>query len=183
MNTFLKMLPALALSMATLIGQSCFAADGAKDAAQNFYQKYQLMRASGKFSGIPNPAQLDKIGPFLTSQLRTLFLEAYKEQSRCKKLFPEDVPPWIDGDIFTSNTEGFTAFIAQPSQALPAGREVTINFSFIDRKDTVKWSDNLVLKEVNGAWLVDNVFYHATFAYTSGFGAHLQGALKELPAC
>lgn len=158
--------------------------DAARDAAQNFYQKYQRMRGTGKFSGIPNPAQLAQIAPLITPQLRTLFVAAFKEQSRCRKLFPEDIPPWVDGDMFSSNTEGFTAFVPLASEPVPGGRTVSMRFSFIDKQSRVVWNDTLSLQASAGpVWLVDDVLYRATFAYTSGFGASLQGALKELPAC
>jgi len=173
--------------VALAIGHSGIAAvnamDGAKDGAQNFYKQYLGLRATGKVSGILNPGQLAQLGPLLTPQLRSLFSQAFKEQTRCRKLFPEDIPPWVDGDIFTSSAEGFTSFTPTDSKAQANARTVSITFNYAEKKSKVQWTDTVSMREVGGVWLVDDVFYRATFAFTSGFGSHLQGSLKELPAC
>jgi hypothetical protein len=140
------------------------------------------LRASGRVSGILNAGQLARLGPLLTPQLRSLFFQAFKEQTRCRKLFPVGTPPWVAGDSFTSLSEGFTSFTPTASEAQAAGRTVPITSSDAEKKSKVQWNDTVSMCEVGGMWLVDDVFYRATFAFTSGFGSHLQGSLKELPA-
>jgi hypothetical protein len=166
-----------------LVCREAFAADAAKEAAANFYRSYAKLRASGGLSGIPNAPQLARLAPFLTPELRGLFGAALREQERCAKQFPGDKPPWIEGDIFSSNFEGFTTFNAASSRPRKQGREVTIRFRYVEGKSKVEWFDALVLRNEAGRWRVDDVFYRGHFAFTSGFGKNLKSSLKSIPAC
>jgi hypothetical protein len=169
---------------ASLIGcAQTHAADEAREAAAAFYRNYLALRQSGGPSGIPDEAQLAKLAPSITAELRGLLAAALREQARCAKQFPGDKPPWIEGDIFSSNFEGFTSFSASNSRPRNAGREVAIRFTYAERKYRVKWADTLVLRNEAGRWLVDDIFYRGHFAFTSGFGKNLKSSLKSIPAC
>jgi len=176
------------LAVSLIACQEIYAADEGKNAAANFYQNYHKLRQSGGLTGIPNEAQLAQLSPLITPQLRKLFSAAYLEQQRCIKQSPDDKPPWIEGDIFSSNFEGFTSFNAENSKPQGQARQVSrkqvpIKFVYIEGKYKVKWTDTLVLRNEAGHWLVDDIFYHANFAFTSGFGKNLQSSLKSIPAC
>ena len=177
-----SILRSLVLAVSLIACQEIYAADEAKDAAANFYQNYHKLRAGG-LTGIPNEAQLAQLSPLITPQLHRLFSAAYLEQQRCFEQFPDDKPPWIEGDIFSSNFEGFTSFNVASSKAQEQTRQVPVNFVYIEGKFKVKWTDTLVLRNEAGHWLVDDIFYPANFAFTSGFGKNLQSSLKSIPAC
>ena len=177
-----NILRSLLLAVSLLACQAIYAADAAKDAAANFYQNYHKLRAGG-LTGIPNEAQLAQLSPLITPQLRKLFSAAYLEQQRCLEQFPDDKPPWIEGDIFSSNFEGDTSFNVASSKTQGKTRQVPVNFVYVEGKIKVKWTDTLVLRNEAGRWLVDDIFYHANFAFTSGFGKNLQSSLEGVPAC
>lgn len=171
----------MALGIFLLAGQA-FAADEAKDAAGGFYRSYAKLRSDG-LTGIPDEPRLAQLAPLLTPELRDLFSAALREQRRCRDKFPDDKPPWIEGDIFSSSFEGFTSFKAAASRPAKQGREVTVSFVYAEGKTRVKWMDALMLRNVEGRWLVDDIFYRAHFAFSSGFGSHLKSSLKRIPAC
>lgn len=178
----------LLLAVSLIASQEIHAADAAKDAAANFYKNYHKLRQSGGLTGIPNEAQLTQLSPLITPQLGSLLSAALREQQRCAEQFPDDKPPWIEGDIFSSNFEGFTSFNVGNSKSQGQARQVSIKqvpikFVYIEGKYKVKWTDTLVLRNEAGHWLVDDIFYHANFAFTSGFGKNLQSSLKAIPAC
>lgn len=160
-----------------------FAADEAKDAAVGFYQGYSSIRGTAGFTGIPDEARLARLAPMITPELRDLFGGALREQARCAKQFPGDKPPWVEGDIFSSNFEGFTSFSAANSKSRKDGREVAIRFTYAEGKYSVKWTDTLILQNEAGRWLVDDIYYRGHFAFTSGFGKNLKSSLKSIPAC
>lgn len=176
-----KAVRAMALGVFLLAGQA-FAADEAKDAAADFYRGYAKLRAGG-LTGIPDAARLAQLAPLLTPELRDLFSVALREQKRCENKFPDDKPPWIEGDIFSSSFEGFTSFKTAASRPRKQGRQVTVSFVYAEGKTRVKWIDALVLRNVEGRWLVDDIFYRAHFAFSSGFGPTLKSSLKHIPAC
>jgi hypothetical protein len=178
----IKFARTLALSVFLLAGREAFAADEAKDAAVNFYRSYAKLRAGG-LTGIPNEAQLAQLAPLITPELRDLFGVALREQKRCEDKFPDDKPPWIEGDIFSSSFEGFTSYKAAASRPRGQGRQVTVSFVYAEGKTRVKWTDALVLKNEGGRWLVDDLIHRAHFAFSSGFGSNLKSSLKSIPAC
>jgi hypothetical protein len=159
------------------------AADDAKDAAISFYRNYSGLRETGGLSGIPDEAQLAQLAPSITAELRALFGAVLREQARCAKQSPGDKPSWIEGDIFSSNFEGFTSFSAASSKSQKDAREVVVRFTYAEGKYRVKWSDTLVLRNEAGRWLVDDIFYRGRFAFTSGFGKNLKSSLMSIPAC
>ena len=160
-----------------------FAADGARQAAADFYRVYRDLRATGGLTGIPNAAQLAQLSPMLAPELRSLIGAALREQQRCTRQFPDDKPPWIEGDIFSSNFEGFTLYAPSASRPQGYARSVNVHFAFVDGRTRVNWIDTLVLVNDSGAWLVEDVYYRAKFAFGSGFGSSLQASLKSIPAC
>lgn len=174
---------AMALGALLLANGELLAADEAKNAAANFYRSYAQLRKTDGLSGIPGEAQLAKLSPLITPALHGLFSAALREQRRCKDKFPGDKPPWIEGDIFSSSFEGFTSFSVADSRPRRQGRQVSVSFSYIEGKHRVNWKDLLVLRNEAGRWLVDDVYYRAQFAFSSGFGTNLKSSLKSVPAC
>lgn len=174
---------AIVLCASLFAGAELRASDQAQDAAANFYRSYRSLRESGGLTGIPNETQLARLSALLSTELRDLLGAALREQERCARQFPGDKPPWIEGDIFSSNFEGFTSFRVSASKAREAGRDVTLRFAYTDGKYRVKWSDTLVLRNEAGRWLVDDIHYRGGFAFGSGFGRNLKASLKSIPAC
>jgi hypothetical protein len=173
---------ALLVSLSLLVPLQAFAADDAKQAAEGFYRSYSELRTSG-LTGVPDESQLAKLSPLLAPELTRALAAAKREQQRCMKKFPDDKPPWIEGDIFSSSFEGFTSFTVEVSKPRGKSREVKVHFTYADGKDRTNWTDVLILVNANGHWLVNDVYYRAKFAFTSGFGSHLRGSLKSIPAC
>lgn len=174
---------AIVFAAALLACPPASAADAAQAAAASFYRTYAALRAGGGMTGVPDQAHLAKLAPFLTPELRRLLAAARAEQVRCGKRFPGEKPPWIDGDLFSSNFEGFTSFQAEASKAGIDAREVTVRFRYAAGTAKVDWADELVLRNATGRWRVDDVFYRAKFAFTSGFGSNLRASLGKIPAC
>ena len=174
---------AIVLGAWLLASPEIYAADGAREAAANFYRSYLKLRQRSGMTGIPNEPQLAELSRSITPGLRSLFTAAWREQQRCIKQFPEDKPPWIEGDIFSSNFEGYTLFNVPGSRPHKDARQVTVKFTYVEGKHTVKWTDTLVLRQRAGQWLVDDIFYRGHFAFARGFGTNLQSSLKSIPAC
>jgi len=173
----------LLLCFLGLTCQSVQAQDVAAGVALHFYQNYQAIRTAEGLTGLPDPAQLQQLARWITPRLNSLLVAARREQLRCRRLFPQDIPPWVDGDIFSSNAEGFTSFRVGSSRLQGVTRAVAVRLTYTDGKNAVWWSDAVSLQKVDGTWRVDDIFYRASFAYTSGFGSHLQGTLGGIPAC
>jgi hypothetical protein len=173
----------LPVCAALLAPAPALAADAAKLAVADFYRTYRELRDTGGLTGIPNAGQLERLSPSLTPELSGLLSAALAEQQRCAKQYPDDKPPWIEGDIFSSNFEGFTSMAVQNSKPRGNQRSVSVRFTYVEGRHKASWTDTLVLDKRSGRWLVEDIYYHAKFAFTSGFGSHLQSSLKNIPAC
>jgi hypothetical protein len=154
------------LSTALLL-QSQASKSSAADTVKRFYNTYRAQR----FSGLPNAAQLSKLAPYLSASLQTLIRAAQKEQDRCEKAAPDEKPPWVEGDMFTSNFEGFTWFQIQN------GPDTIVAFEYVDRGHRVAWTDRVMLVQEQGRWVIDDVVYGRTEGFTSGFGKRLREGL------
>jgi hypothetical protein len=154
--------------------------DAADAAALRFLAAYQKLRAAG-LTGLPDHGMLRKLAPHLTPGMKRSLEAAMREQRRCRGKFPEDRPPWIEGDLFSSNFEGFTSFRIE--DGAHAGGDVPVAYEFVAGKDRVEWRDVLSLKRVGGRWRLDNVTYRAPFQFTSGFEPDLRASLRAIPAC
>lgn len=159
---------------------------GPAQAAEAFYVAYHGMR----FSGLPDAARQQRLAAHLSPRLQRELAAARAEQHRCAKRFPDDKPPWIEGDLFSSSFEGFTEVAAgEVTAPAPARREVAMAFRYrepgqpaADRAQ-VQWQDVAVMVRHAGRWVLDDVRYQAGFAFGNGFGSRLRQSLAERPAC
>ncbi|QQS33143.1 MAG: hypothetical protein IPM50_00755 [Acidobacteriota bacterium] len=61
-------------------------------------------------SGMPKKEQMDELSPYLSPGSLKMFERAAREQAEFIRKNPDQRPPWIEGDLFSSLFEGFTAF-------------------------------------------------------------------------
>lgn len=117
--------------------------------AQAFYQTYQRTG----MSGLPRSRQFQQ---HLSEGLRRELADARAKQNACQAAHPGDKPMWAEGDLFTSNLEGFTRVAVRPGAATGA---VVAEFEYVEGAVRVVWSDEIVLKRERGRWVIDDVRY------------------------
>jgi len=144
---------------------------------REFYALNQKLRVDG----LPSPTQLGSLSTYLSQGLQTAIRKASQEQARCMKKFKDEKPPWIEGDLFTSNFEGFTTIDAVAvKSAKPDRKTMTISFAYTENGQTFRWSDEVVLVPGgHGKWVVDDVRFRGEQPFTSGFGSSLRRSLES----
>lgn len=116
-----------------------------------FYKAYQAR----PFTGTPDEKQLVRIEKYLSKALVESLRTARQVQTVCAKKHPEEKPPYIEGDMFSSNFEGFTHF-----QVLDTtGNRTRVAFEYTYRGQTVKWVDEILLIRENGRLVIDDIRY------------------------
>jgi Protein of unknown function (DUF3828) len=118
------------------------------DTAAQFYTAYR----STAMSGLPDAAAMQKLAPMLSTKLKSALRAAQAQQTRCMKTHPGDKPPFVEGDLFSSNFEGFTAFRVEAGGAF-------IHFEYAEGKHKVSWKDEVKLVQEGGRWVIDDVLY------------------------
>lgn len=165
--------------MLSTAGMSLWASAGDVDTGsqtiRSFYQTYSAM----KTSGLPDAAGLVRLGPYFSAPLRKLIQTAQTTQARCQKKHPDEKPPWIEGDMFSSSFEGFTRFQVVTAGA-PKGSATVykVNFEYVDRNSKVAWTDEVALIKEGGRWVIDNIFYRMNSAFGNGNGPALRDGLS-----
>lgn len=161
------------ITSATLLVALGVAAPTTQDPAHSakaFYSDLQRLHVSG----LPSRIVSSKLAPHLSAGLKALFAKADKQQDRCIKANPTDKGPWIEGDMFSSNFEGFSTVLAVKEKAATPDRvTLTVDFEFKEGKDRFTWTDQVVMIKEAGRWVVDDVTYRTQ----EGFGVSLRCSL------
>lgn len=149
------------------------------EAVKAFYAGY----AAKSFSGLPHEAELAAVSPRMSAGLLKLLRAAAIIQARCIKAHPDDKGPWVEGDMFTSNFEGFTTFEPDSVQVTGLKAVVLVRFSYTESGKTFKWGDRAVVVKEAGRWVLDDVRYRPAKGFTSGFGSSLRRSLASDGKC
>lgn len=145
------------LAFALVLASSPAHAKAGKPAelTERFYAAYLAVHPPG----LPSGDALKTLEPFLSRRLRGLIDAALVEQARFEKAHPDDKPPFVDGDYFSSNFEGFTAFKVGAVEARGAGHRVDVALSYADpgSSERVEWTDAVDVVEEDGRLVIDDV--------------------------
>ncbi len=123
------------LAMVALAANAA-AAEQPRDVVAKFYTKYIALKPAG----LPDGETLEQLAPFLTPRLHQLILAALKHRDAMVERHPDEKPPFVDGDHFTSVFEGPRAFEILRVE----GDNVHVRFT--DEPD-VTWEDVIVVKD------------------------------------
>jgi len=135
-----------------------------KTTAEQFYKLYLRLRPSG----LPTAEQMKEFAPLLSRELNDLIAKASSEQQKFIKEHPDEKPPWVEGNLFASLSEGVHSFnLATPS--LNEGKaSIPVYLEYREDKSVVKWVDVIVLENKNKKWHVWDIFLNGPWDFKSG---------------
>lgn len=154
------------------VGSGIATAQDAVELTDNFYATLRDLDVRG----LPDKDQLKELTPFLSSQIVTIIKRNQKTQAAFIKKHPDEKPPWIEGDLFSSLFEGPTRYEIGTARTKGSTREVDIYLHHVSESDKVKWTDTVVLKKFRGKWLITNILFKGKWQFKSG--SSLLNALK-----
>jgi len=122
-----------------------------------------------KITGLPSDKQFEELRPLLSDSLASLLADARMEQAEFSREYPDEKPPWVEGDLFSSLFEGPTRFTA--GKAAIHGKNATVTVSFADDNAGEKpfeWKDDvlLVLNDDEN-WVIDDIVYRGNWDFAS----------------
>jgi len=121
-----------------------------------------------KVSGLPTAKQRPAIWPLLTEDLKALLDAAQREQDAFIEANPDEKPPFIEGDLFSSLFEGAQSFELGQTSLHDRQAIVPVMFTYSDGARTTKWTDTVVLMKSGGAWKIWDVRYGGTWDFKPG---------------
>jgi len=160
-----------------------FAADEVTDAGKTaaaFYDRYLSSKVS---SGVPTRSQLASLKPVVSKELFSLLESANKAERYYKKKNRGNVPPLVEGDLFTSLFEGAVSYELKPCETKKGLAQCLVTLKYVDPgdKSVVSWNDRLFLVKAGSRWLVDDIEYLGDwqFMHKGRLKSLLQQVLKD----
>lgn len=107
-------------------------------------QFYTLIDGLG-VRGVPDSVVLEVVRPYLDTTLVRLLTEARHEREIASHRAPDEKPPFVEGDMFSSLFEGTTSFTLRAVTARGDTTFATMAFTNSMQPPTVRWTDTLVI--------------------------------------
>ncbi len=134
-----------------------------------------------KVTGLPTTKQRTSIWPLLTEDLKALLDAAQREQDAFIKANPDEKPPLIEGDLFSSLFEGVQTFELGQTSLVDRRAHVPVTFSYTSDGKTTRWTDEVILAKSGGAWKIWDVRYNATWDFQPGTNLRAVLGAKDTP--
>ncbi len=133
--------------------------------------------------GLPSAEQLQRLSPLITPELCALFEQARVYQELQMRRHPDEKPPWIEGDMFSSLFEGVTSWEVGDVFSAPSvdpWARVKQTYAEAGQKPE-SWTDTIVFKQRGGRLLVDDMRMGGDWDFNTGTSLRggLPGGLRE----
>ena len=143
-----------------------------RHATAAFYSVYLETRPSG----IPNARARAKFTPVISHTLAQLLERADAAERNYAKVTKKQLPPLVEGDLFTSLFEGAQAFSVEGCTRSAAATTCVAALRYTDASDqkTTRWTDKVYVVRNAGRWVVDDIEFGGNWPFMH------RGHLKEL---
>lgn len=138
-------------ALLVVAGLDAGAADSPKAVVEQFYTTYIAERPAG----LPDGAALARLQPYLSKRLHALIVAANVYQQEFAKSNPDEKPPFVDGDHFSSVFEGPQSFAIARVARRVRSHDVHVRFS--GGAGAPSWVDVVVVKKEAGKYVIDDV--------------------------
>jgi len=160
------------LLWASLVSSAASADDAPKAAVTGLYNTYIKL----KTRGIPSAKELAQYKPYITPELAGLLKSTDDVEIKYKEETKGEVPPLVEGDIFTSLFEGADSFKVLSCDEKGESASCLLEFKNTNPGDgkTFTWKDGVMLVKGKSGWLVSDV------EYKGGWDFAVKGNLTDL---
>lgn len=135
-----------------------------------FYDTYLTVKSSG----VPSGKEQRKFKPFLSASLAKLLNEAARAEEKYHRVTKGEVPPLVEGDLFTSLFEGATAYKVLSCEVATGSCLVELSYVEAVNGPPIKWKDKAYLVRNSRGWLINDIEYLGEWQFMH------KGRLQEL---
>lgn len=127
-------------------------------------------------SGLPSRGDMAAYDAFLCPDLAQAIRAAQARQETARAEHPNEKPPYVDGDFFSSLFEGPERFEVRDSQVDGDTARVEVAMRHGEGEAATRWTDTLVMRLDDGIWCLADVEYGGDWplANKGRLGAALQ---------
>jgi hypothetical protein len=149
--------------MIAISAQAQPADPAAGSAATAFYEAYMKLRPSG----VPDADQRARMRALVSPALHDLLAAADAAETRYAERTRKQVPPLVEGDLFTSLFEGASRFVvtACTGDAQKAVCPVDLVYQEAGCGPENTWQDRVHLVKAASGWVVDDIEYAGTWPF------------------
>ncbi len=116
-------------------------------------------RIASHSTGAPTADELRLLAPFLSDTLTALLKAAAELRDREAKRAPDEKPPFIEGDLYSSTFEGPTSFVVLSDSAATAQSKSVVRFTYISNGDSYTWTDTVRLGRKGRFEVIEDIAY------------------------
>jgi hypothetical protein len=131
--------------------------------ATDFYE----MRLRLGRTGLPDEGEMKAYRAFLCPTLVAAMDAARVRQRAHMAEHPDDKPPLIEGDLFSSLFEGVEVATPAGTEITGDSASVTMSMRFGEGDDAVRWKDALLLARDEGSWCIADVEYRGDWPFAN----------------
>ena len=143
---------------------STSAQTSARATAIEFYKSYLELNVRG----LPDATTHAKLLMFFDPGVMRLIEAARAQQADFIKKHPDEKPPWIEGDLFSSLFEGAQSFVVGATRVKGARTEVDVGLSYKEGTSVTNWTDTLILTRGPYGWRVSDIILKGKWQFKSG---------------
>ena len=129
-----------------------------------FYNQYLQLN----IGGLPNAEELKAIGPFLSKEIKDLIAADLKKHQQFIKDNPDEKPPWIEGDLFSSLFEGATEYKIGKTTQTGNTAKVEVALRRKDDSGESNWTDTVVLAKSGKKWVITDIIFNGDWEFETG---------------
>ncbi|WP_141233523.1 hypothetical protein ABU614_01560 [Lysobacter firmicutimachus] len=140
--------------------------DSAQAVAEAFYRVHVDIRSGG----LPDGEAMQRYRPLLSKRLLGLIAGAARERDAAIAAHPDEKPPFVDGDLFSSLYEGPTGYrIGARTVSGPDRESFEIELSYREppSSEVSRWTDRALLLREDGQWKLDDIEYGGQWDFAS----------------
>lgn len=118
-------------------------------------------------SGLPAPESMNAYSAFLCPAISQSLRDAQVRQEQFKASHPDEKPPLVEGDLFSSLFEGPESFTVTDTRIGAGKAEVDVAMAHGEGTGTRRWSDTLKFDLDEGIWCLADVEYHGNWPFAN----------------
>jgi hypothetical protein len=108
--------------------------------------------------GIPAAEELKQYQPFVSHALAALLDQASAAEAKYHAAMGTQVPPIIEGDLFTSLFEGASSYRVESCDSQDNKASCQVGFEYKSQDgDREAWNDKILLVREDGHWRIDDI--------------------------
>ncbi len=165
----------VAIAAIILTGLSALPASAVKPdppdvAPEKVVSSFYALCIREQVTGLPTDEQFEAMREMLSDNILGMLADARMEQADFSRENPDEKPPWIEGDLFSSLFEGPSRFSVGAAVIDGNRATITVDFAYDGTPDDrpFEWKDDVILViDVNNEWKIDDIEYRGDWDFAS----------------